>query len=113
MATEKNFENKVKRYLKSRGAYFVKYWGGGQFTKSGVPDILACVNGFFVAVETKSPTGKPTELQIYNLCQIDQAGGFAFLLYPENFGEFQDIIGLIKDDNLKLARILYNSKRRW
>ena len=33
MASEKNFENRVKRFLKDEGCYFIKYWGGGEFTK--------------------------------------------------------------------------------
>ena len=45
MASEKNFENRIKSFLKSNNCYFIKYWGGGEFTKAGVPDILACCNG--------------------------------------------------------------------
>ena len=40
MAAEKNFENKVKKYLKEQGAWFIKYWGGAAFTKAGIPDPL-------------------------------------------------------------------------
>lgn len=42
MAAEKNFEEKVKKYLKENGCWFLKYWGGGGFTKSGIPDLLVC-----------------------------------------------------------------------
>ena len=27
MAAEKNFENKVKKFLKDKGAWVLKYWG--------------------------------------------------------------------------------------
>lgn len=92
MAAEKVFENKIKKYLKDHGAYFLKYWAGAQFTKSGVPDILACVNGYFVGIEVKAQNGKPSELQLYNIRQIRKAGGFAYVVYPSGWERFKQII---------------------
>ena len=65
MAAEKIYENKIKRYLKERGCYCVKYHGN-KFSTSGTPDVLACVNGHFLAIEVKADTGKPSELQSKN-----------------------------------------------
>lgn len=92
MASEKNFENKIKKYLKDHGAYFIKYWAGAQFTKSGVPDILACVNGYFVGIEVKAQNGKPSELQLHNIRQIRKAGGLAYVVYPSGWERFKEII---------------------
>ena len=63
IAKEKAFENKIKDYLKSIGAYFIKTHGD-RFSRVGTPDIIAWVNGHFVAVEVKAENGKPSELQI-------------------------------------------------
>lgn len=93
---EKAFENKIKRFLESRGAWFVKYWAGAQFTKSGVPDLLVCVNGFFVGVEVKAQNGKPSEIQLYTIRTIKDAGGFAFVLYPSAFDRFKKFIDDLK-----------------
>lgn len=92
MAAEKLFENKVKAFLKSQGCWFVKYWGGGQFTKAGIPDILACCKGKFIALEIKAPTGKPSELQLYNVEKIKEAGGIAMVLYPKDFEKFKELV---------------------
>ena len=46
---EKLFERKIREYLESRGHWVVKYFANG-YTKSGIPDLLACVNGRFVAI---------------------------------------------------------------
>ena len=92
MAAEKQFENKVKKYLKSKGAYLIKYWGGAAFTKSGVPDLLVCLDGWFLGIELKAPKGKPSELQLYNLRQIEKAGGIALLLFPKDYGQFERFI---------------------
>lgn len=62
------------------------------FTKSGIPDILACVNGYFVGVEVKAQNGKPSELQLYNIRKIREAGGFAVVLYPSGFDKFKQFI---------------------
>ena len=91
MAKENAFENKVKDYLKSIGAYFIKTHGD-RFSRVGTPDILACVNGHFVAVEVKAENGKPSELQLYHLDEIRKAGGLAFLLYPKDFEQFKQKI---------------------
>lgn len=114
MAAEKNFENKVKKYLKDNGAWFLKYWAGAAYTKSGIPDILACVNGCFVAIEVKAPNGKPSELQLYNLREIEKAGGYAFLLYPKQWDDFKKCIDyLLKPMHKFAADKMYEQIKGW
>ena len=69
------------------------------YTKSGIPDILACVNGYFVGIEVKAQNGKPSELQLYNVNKIREAGGFAMVLYPSGFAKFKEFITELKKDN--------------
>ena len=91
MAEEKNFENKVKKYLSSINAYYFKVWGGG-FQQSGIPDVICCKNGIFIGIELKSSTGKPTELQKHNIKQINKSGGIGIILFPEGFEEFKTLM---------------------
>lgn len=98
MAQEKAFENRVKDFLYDNGCWFVKYWGGGEFTRSGIPDILVCCKGHFVGVEIKAPKGRPSALQIRNLRKIHSAGGYSILLYPKDFSRFQRLIWFFKVD---------------
>lgn len=98
MASEKTFENKIKRYLKDKGCYRVKYFGCS-YSESGTPDILACVNGYFLAIEVKAQTGKSSELQLVKIDEIRKAGGFAYVAYPSGWDRLKDIIdGLLKDN---------------
>jgi hypothetical protein len=99
MAEEKNFENKVKWFLKDRGCYIIKYWGGGDFTKVGVPDILICCKGYFIGVEVKSSKGIPSAVQISNLKRIRSAGGYGILLYPKDWDYFRHFIENLKCGN--------------
>lgn len=89
MAKEKSFEKRIKDYLKKNGHWFVKYWAGAAFTKSGIPDLLICFNGQFLGLEVKAANGKPSQLQLYNLKKIDESGGFGILLYPKMWDDFK------------------------
>lgn len=75
---EKSIENKIKIYLKSIGAYYVKYFGNS-FSQVGVPDILACYKGHFIGIEVKNEKGKTSPLQDYNLKEIKKAGGYSLV----------------------------------
>lgn len=108
MAAEKNFENRVKKFLESKGVYplgmprnkmavkpigyWEKRWGGGQFTKSGLPDLHIVIHGKSFDIELKGPKGRPSELQLFTIDQINECGGFAMLLYPKDFDEFKSLI---------------------
>lgn len=98
MAAEKTFENKVKKFIEEQGGWQVKFFANS-YTKSGIPDILSCINGYFVAIEVKAQNGHPSALQLYNCSKIREAGGFAFVLYPSGFEEFKEFVkGLKKED---------------
>lgn len=91
MPAEKQFENKVKKFLKDNGCWYVKYFAN-RMTKVGIPDILACVNGRFVAIEVKASSGKPSDLQIWNRDKIRESNGISIILYPEQFEDFKLLI---------------------
>lgn len=88
MAEEKRFENNVKKFLENDGAWFIKYWAGSKYTKEGIPDIICCHKGRFIAIEVKATNGKPSLLQLVTLRDIRKAGGIGILLYPKDFDYF-------------------------
>jgi hypothetical protein len=52
----------------------------------GIPDILMCVAGRFVAMELKaSEKAKIDALQEYNLKKIKEAGGISIIVHPGNW----------------------------
>ena len=83
MTPEGKVKDKVKKILKSVGAYYAMPATGG-FGVSGVPDFLVCFNGHFVGIECKAGTGKTTALQERNLRDIETAGGITFVINESN-----------------------------
>lgn len=78
---EAEFQSVVIRYLQVR--YGPRVWIlnhlGGLWQRSGVPDLLICLDGRFLALEIKSPlgTGRLGPRQAGELEAIRQAGGIA------------------------------------
>jgi hypothetical protein len=73
---EQDVQKKIINYLESLGAWTVKTISTN---KRGTPDVLACLNGRFIAIEVKAK-GKMsavTPIQKYQLDLIDKSGGIA------------------------------------
>jgi hypothetical protein len=113
IAQEKNFENRIKKFLEDEGCWFVKFFANA-YTKSGIPDILCCCNGYFLAIEVKAPKGEPSELQKMNIRKIIQCGGYGVILYPDQFDDFKDLVHLIGiHDKLPSLKIMDKINERW
>lgn len=87
---EKKVKDRVTRCIKTHGGWEAKpvMQGMGQ---NGTPDILACISGVFLAVETKSGRGKPTKLQQAQLRKIQQAGGLAVVVSEKTLSSFEKL----------------------
>ena len=115
-SSEKAFENAVKRYFHSIGilpanivsdntiGWYSKIWAGG-LQKAGIPDILACVNGIFVAVELKADRGRLSQIQKLNLEKINKSGGIAVVLYPSGFEDFKKLIKELVECNSHIQEL--------
>ena len=112
IAAEKQFENKVKGFLKEHGCWILKTWSNG-VQRSGVPDLLVCCKGYFVGIELKATNGKPSELQLYNLRKIEESGGFSWLLYPNGYDDFEDFVFWLDCGKIAQAKRIYDYKKGW
>jgi hypothetical protein len=91
MTPEAKVKKKVTTILKSIGAYYFFPVTGG-FGRSGVPDIICCLNGNFIGIECKAGDNKPTALQYKNLEEIQAAGGFAFVVNEDNIDSLERVL---------------------
>lgn len=95
--SEKTFENKVKKMLKQKEIWHFKVWGS-MFQAAGVPDILGCCNGRFIALEIKDVNGKASKLQIHVIEQIKKSGGYARTVYPCDYDNLVSDLNLMLDN---------------
>jgi hypothetical protein len=92
---EKRVKEKVVAILKSEGVYYFFPATHG-YGRSGVPDIIACVNGHFVGIECKAGGNKPTVLQERELTAIRDNGGVAVVVDEMNWDITRDIVRRMK-----------------
>lgn len=80
---EKKVKDKVVKLIKAYGIYYFFPATHG-YGRSGVPDIVCCANGKFVAIECKAGNNKPTALQEKEMADIRKAGGYAYVVNEES-----------------------------
>ena len=68
---EKDITNKILKYLKSLPECYCFKEHGGSYGSSGIPDIICCFHGLFLAFEVKTAKGKTTALQDINIRKIN------------------------------------------
>lgn len=83
MTPEKKVKNAVKKILDENDAYYFMPATHG-YGSSGVPDIIACWRGKFIAIECKANGNKTTALQERNLESIRRAWGVALVIDETN-----------------------------
>lgn len=93
--TEQQIQKKITSYLEQEGYYVVKVISA---SKAGVPDVLACIEGRFVAIEVKKPETKSnvSKLQEYNLERVTEAGGVSTVAWEVE--QVKTIVSAIKKD---------------
>ena len=72
---------KIRKYLAGLDGCFFWKEHGGQYGTAGIPDIIICYHGQFIALEAKVGRNKPTKLQTATIEQIRKAGGTAAVVY--------------------------------
>ena len=77
---ESDIVKAIMKYLKSVPQCFCWKEHGGMYGTAGIPDIIACVDGRFVAFEVQTDTGKLSRLQEVTLGRIRDAGGKAYMV---------------------------------
>jgi len=71
---ERALQAKILAALRRLGGWWVKYHTEGRYASAGVPDIIGCYRGRFIALEVKRPGRKPTPLQAATIAAIRKEG---------------------------------------
>jgi Holliday junction resolvase len=83
MTPEAAIKASVVKLLKKYNVYYFFPATHG-YGRSGVPDIICCMHGLFVAIECKAGKGKTTALQDRELKRINDARGVTFVINEDN-----------------------------
>lgn len=86
---EKDLQDNCIRYLKGQGIYYLNLFGDG-WSGKGKPDIIACINGRFVAFELKVGENDLQDDQKIHRIRIQRSGGLHYS--PYTLEEFKNII---------------------
>lgn len=96
---ESQIQKSIIKYLTAHNIYFVKTV---RSNRRGVPDLIICLEGLFVAVEIKTQKGRVSPLQNVELCAIIRSQGEAFV--TRSLEDFKEKILFIKDKYGKHTR---------
>ncbi len=93
LTPEGKIKRKVSELLKRYNVWYFYHANNG-FGKSGIPDVIACVDGHLLGIEVKSnKNSKPSELQKICGAEIQEAGGIWLVVYDEEtLAELETII---------------------
>lgn len=96
MVATPEFKVKAKAVavLKGLGAYYFFPATHG-YGRSGVPDIIACYKGQFIAIECKAGKNKPTALQEREMKCIGDAGGVVCVVDETNVAALPTMLKLV------------------
>lgn len=95
MIREKKLQDKAISYLKERGIYYLNLYGDGRSGK-GKPDIIACINGLFVAFELKVGENDLQDDQKLHRIRIKRSNGLHYA--PYTLEEFINIVQSLTAD---------------
>ena len=91
MTPEGKVKTAVRRILVEEGVYYFSPPANG-FGRAGIPDIICCVEGFFLGIELKAGKGKTTALQDREIAAIKAHGGIAIVVNETNIHEVKETI---------------------
>ena len=87
---------RLRKHLDRLGIYHFMPPANG-FGRAGIPDIVGCMNGQFVAFECKAGRGKTTALQEREIAAIQSAKGWAFVINEDNVDAVEELLKMEKN----------------
>lgn len=103
MKKERDIQTEILLFLKGDkrkgvsgiGGWWLNFHGGSVYMPRGIPDIIGCFLGRFVAFEVKQPGEKPTPIQRLTIQLLKKAGAVVEIVYSVE--DVRKIIERIKE----------------
>lgn len=84
---ETHLQHYIQERLGNAGIYWIHI---SDKSMSGIPDLIMCIKGFFIAVELKVGKNTASELQKSEIKKIIKSKGVAGVAHT--WGEFKDVV---------------------
>ena len=97
---EKKVKDRLRKHLDRLGIYHFMPPANG-FGRAGIPDVIGCFNGQFVAFECKAGKNKTTALQDREIANIQSAKGWAFVINEENVDNVEELLRMERSKCVK------------
>lgn len=91
MTPEAKVKLQVRKILDALQIYYFFPASNG-YGRAGIPDIIACGKGRFIAIECKAGKGTTTALQERELARISEAGGVTYVAREDNLEPLKEIL---------------------
>ena len=88
---ESKVKASVRKLLDTLNIYHFMPPANG-FGRAGIPDIVGCMDGHFIAIECKAGKGTTTALQDRELNAILNAGGTTYIARENNIAELKQLL---------------------
>jgi len=85
----------VTKILKANDVWYFSPASNGM-GRAGIPDIICCVKGHFLAIECKAGKGKTTALQDREIAAITAADGAAIVVNETNLSTVQEWVDVLR-----------------
>ena len=100
MTPEAKVKLQVRKVLEELDIYYFFPPANG-YGRAGIPDVIGCTLGLFVAIECKAGRGVTTAVQERDLARITEAGGFTFVAREINIAELKEKLIWMKRKHLQ------------
>ena len=94
---ESKVKASVRKLLDTLNIYHFMPPANG-FGRAGIPDIVGCMDGHFIAIECKAGKGTTTALQDRELNAILNHGGTVFIAREDNLEDLQQLLMGLRDE---------------
>lgn len=108
---EREVKNEVRKIIKKfeqDGHVFWTYWPVQTgYGKHGIPDVLVCLKGRLIAIETKVDCKDPSTRQWGQLEAIEDADGFSLVIDQHNLSVVHEVFNAIVNEDESLIELAH------
>ena len=110
---ESKLEEEVERLMQKKGIWQLARYQA-QSNQNGLPDRLYLYKGYLLGLELKTYEGKPTELQLKKIQEINKNGGIGLIIRnTETVEQLIKLIDFYDNSCKKYSKAIQKDMKDW